>query len=96
MTLMAGGKHEFSVKSNNPVWLGLSTNASFEAMQKYKSSDPLPVRLTHRLMKQEVSTIKGAGRVAFTPVDGSIPLVLVNETDEDLLILVYSSNSDGK
>jgi hypothetical protein len=90
ISLAPGGRHEFVVKADAPLWLSLSTDASFEAMQKYRSANPLPVRLEHRSEKQAVSTVKGAGRVAFSPIAGVIPLRLANDTDEDLHILVYS------
>jgi hypothetical protein len=92
-SLAPGASHEFTVKSDVPLWLSLSTDASFKAMQKYRSANPLPVRIEHQSKRQAVSTVKGAGRVAFSPIDGVIPLRLVNETDEDLQILVYSSRN---
>ena len=91
ISLAPGGKHEFTIKADAPLRLSLSTDASFEAMKKFSSADPLPVRLEHQSKKQWVSTVKGAGHTTFTPVDGVVPLRLTNDTDENLRILVYSS-----
>ena len=91
ITLQSGEKHEFDVRSDKPLQLRLSTNASYELMEKHSADwrDP-PVRLAHRKRIEALATTKGVGGVLFIPEAGSIPLRLSNATAETLEIIVSS------
>lgn len=91
VTLQSGAKREFDIRSDKPLQLRLSTNASYELMVKHSADwrDP-PVRLAHRKRIEAVATVKGAGGVLFIPEGGLIPLRLSNATEETLEIVVSS------
>lgn len=82
----------FDIKSADRLLLHLQTDASYELMEQYNFSKHLPVRLEHRKSIVSISTVKGAGDVWFSPVDGVIPLLLTNETNERLRVVVYRKN----
>ena len=84
----AHSQRDVNIPSAVAISLFLETNASYDLMQKYQGAARLPVRLEHKNGIDSVATVKGAGGGLYRSVNGVIPLIVKNETNESLIVRV--------
>lgn len=83
--LKAEESREFELPSNEPLTIGLMTDASFDLKKGSKY-----VRLMQKGTQNWVATLIGASRL-FTPEKGKIILIVKNETDADLRVVIFKT-----
>lgn len=81
---------EVSIPSEDALLLSFESDASPALVESYRFARRMPVRLEHTHGLARVSTVKRGGEDLFPSVNGVVPLIMENNTDETLRVRIIS------